>query len=81
MTDLDDLINDDLGFVDPEEDPTTGQTFPVEYEEEDEAPNFITAMVVHNQHLYISTIAGGLYRNFLRQKGNKWESVDWPTDG
>lgn len=90
MTDLDDLINDgpaspeetpeeDFAVVEPETPSVVEERF-LDDPPEIEPGNFITAMCVHNQHLYIATISGGLYRNFLRQKGNKWEPVDLPPD-
>lgn len=85
MTDLDDLINNEAEYegdfpVETEPDGDFGFTGEGGGSFRTPAPNFITAMCVHNQHLYIATISGGLYRNFLRQKGNKWEPVDLPPD-
>lgn len=94
MTDLDDLIDNPEtaipaeavaveDFTVPEADPDRGRTFPADVVEVDvELPteNFITSLVVHNQHLYAATIDGRLFRNLLRRRDDQWEEVGLPKD-
>ena len=46
------------------------------------APVFVTSMVVHNQHLYIATASGRVFRSELRFRDdrNKWDEIKLPEE-